>query len=278
VLCADICNTSLTFDLKTESRIRYFNLLEVFGIDPDKATKRLNEIDKVADSAAKFDLPFALTPHSVYSVSLTLLKLLKERGKNNPVTSIHFMETPGEKTFLENHSGPIFTSFEKSGLIPPCLETVENHSAAITKEITGSGNLILVHNTFIDRQTIALVKTRDDLFWCLCPNSNIYIENEIPPVTFLMEEDCEIVIGTDSLASNKKLSILDEIKTLQLNFPHLTIEELVRWATLNGARALVMDDTYGKIETGMKPGLLLLQNLDLINMKLLPESYVTRLI
>jgi len=105
-----------------------------------------------------------------------------------------------------------------------------------------------------------------------------HIENEIPPVTLLMEEDCEIVIGTDSLASNKKLSILDEIKTLQLNFPYLTIEELVRWATLNGARALVMDDTYGKIETGMKPGLLLLQNLDLINMKLLPESYVTRLI
>lgn len=278
VLCADICNTSLTFNLKTESSIRYFNLLEVFGIDPDKATKRLVEIDKVAESASKSDLPFVLTPHSVYSMSLTLLKLLKERGKNNPVTSIHFMETPGEKTFLENHSGPVFTSFEKSGLIPQRLETVDNHYAAITKELTRSGNLILVHNTFIDRQTIRLVKTRDDLFWCLCPNSNIYIENEIPPVTLLMEEDCELVIGTDSLASNNKLSILEEIKTLQLNFPLLTIEELVRWATLNGARALGMVDTFGKIETGMKPGLLLLQNVDLINMKLLPESFVTRLI
>ena len=43
VLCADICNTSDTFSIKKESRIRYLNLLEVFGIDPGKAEKRMNE-------------------------------------------------------------------------------------------------------------------------------------------------------------------------------------------------------------------------------------------
>jgi hypothetical protein len=39
-----------------------------------------------------------------------------------------------------------------------------------------------------------------------------------------------------------------------------------------------MDEEFGKIESGKKPGLLLLQNVDLVNMKLLPESYVTRLV
>jgi len=38
-----------------------------------------------------------------------------------------------------------------------------------------------------------------------------------------------------------------------------------------------MDDIFGKIETGKKPGLLLLQNVDLPNMKLLPDSSLTRL-
>jgi aminodeoxyfutalosine deaminase len=141
-----------------------------------------------------------------------------------------------------------------------------------------AGNLILVHNIFVDIDTIRKIRKRKNLYWCLCPNSNIYIENAIPPLDLLIEECCELVIGTDSLASNKVLNILEEIKTLQLNFPSLSIEELILWATLNGAKALGEEDKFGKIETGKKPGLLLLQNVDLINMKLLPESYVTRLI
>ena len=93
-----------------------------------------------------------------------------------------------------------------------------------------------------------------------------------------MEEGCEIVIGTDSLASNNKLSILEEIKTLQLNFPLVPIENLVLWSTYNGAKALGEQERYGKIERGKKPGLILLQDVDLINMKLLPESFASRLI
>ena len=107
---------------------------------------------------------------------------------------------------------------------------------------------------------------------------HIYIENEIPPANMLVEEGCEIVIGTDSLASNNDLSILSELKTLQFNFPDIPIGDLVKWATINGARALGEDAQFGSIESGKKPGLLLLQNVDLQNMKLLPESFVTRLI
>jgi aminodeoxyfutalosine deaminase len=278
VLCADICNTTFSFKIKKESRISYINLLEVFGIDPEKASRRLDEIIKVSESASSMKLPFFLVPHSVYSMSVTLLRALREKNNDNKVTSIHFMETAGEKTFLENHSGPLFTSYQNSSLIPSRLETVKNHADAILNEITRSGALILVHNTLVDKEIIKQVKERKNLFWCLCPNSNIYIENMIPPVDLLRDEDCEIVIGTDSLASNNKLSIIEELKTLQLHFPRLSLEELVYWATQNGAKALGEEDRYGKIETGKRPGLVLLENVDLQNMRLLPESYVTRLI
>ena len=278
VLCADICNTSLSFNIKKESSIRYINLLEVFGIDAEKAGRRMDEIIKVAETAEKMNLPSSMVPHSAYSMSLSLLRLLRGKSDNNKVTSIHFMETYGEKAFLENHSGPFMASYKLSGLIPSRLETVKSHADAVLNEITLSGNLILVHNTFADRETIRKIKERKNLFWCLCPNSNIYIENEMPPLDLLIEEDCEIVIGTDSLASNNKLSVLEELKTLQVNFPAVSIEELVRWATVNGAKALGEEGRFGKIESGKKPGLLLLQNIDLNNMKLLPESFVTRLI
>lgn len=277
-LCADICNTSLTFSIKKTSRISYLNLIEVFGIDPDKASQRMAEIIKTSENAAEMSLPWALVPHAVYSLSLPLFSLLREKNENNLVTSIHFMETAGETDLVEKHTGPLMTSYIQSGLISSGFETPESHSDAVLNLITRNGNLILVHNTFTERKTIRNVKVRGKLFWCLCPNSNTYIENKIPPADLLMDEGCTITIGTDSLASNNKLDILDELKTLQVNFPSLSIPDLVRWSTFNGARALEKEEQFGSIEAGKRPGLLLLQNADLQNMKLLPGSFVTRLI
>ncbi len=278
VLCADICNTAFTFEIKKRSRIGYINMLEVFGIDPEKAQHRLDEIIRVAERAKELKIPYSLVPHAVYSMSVTLLRLLHDRSRENTVSTVHFLETPTEKSFLQDHTGLIMSSYYKSGLVPPRLETVKSHADAVLNEITHSGNLILVHNTFADKPTIRKIKARGKLFWCLCPNANLYIEKKIPPLPMLMEEGCEIVIGTDSLASNASLSILGELKTLQHHFPDLSLEELIRWGTENGARALGKEDAFGSIVPGKKPGLLLLQNIDLVNMKLLPDSEVTRLI
>ena len=169
-------------------------------------------------------------------------------------------------------------SYIESGLMLSGLQTADSHIDVVMKEITSSGNLILVHNTFADRDTIKAIRKRENIFWCLCPNSNDYIENQIPPVDLLLEEGCDLVIGTDSLASNNRLSILEELKTLQKNFPSAGLEEMILWATLNGARAINEMSAFGSIENGKRPGLLLLQNVDLINMKLQPGSFVTRLI
>jgi cytosine/adenosine deaminase-related metal-dependent hydrolase len=278
VLCADICNTAGTFAMKKESRIKYINLIEVFGLDPEKAARRMNEAKNVAESAMESELSYSLVPHSVYSMSLTLLRLLRDECLNNEITSVHFMETPGEESFLTQRTGTLMSTYEESGLLPRKLETAANHEKAILEDITPSGNLMLVHNTFTGQETVRKLRNRKNLYYCLCPNSNLYIENCLPPVNLLIEEGCTIVIGTDSLASNSKLSILEELKTLQSNFPETSIETLVAWATINGAKALASDDMFGSIEPGKKPALLLLENVDLQNMKLLPESFVTRLI
>jgi cytosine/adenosine deaminase-related metal-dependent hydrolase len=277
-LCADICNSSDTFDIKRKSLIYYINLFEIFGIDPEKAGRRMDEILRLSADAERMGLQWSLVPHSAYSVSLPLFRLLKKKTRDNLITSIHFMETEVEAAFLSDHSGPLKDSYEASGLMPVNIQMAENHSTAIINEVTSSGNLILVHNTFADRNIIREVQKRKNNFWCLCPNSNLYIENKLPPVDLLKSEECEITIGTDSLASNKKLSILEELKTLQKHFPSLTLEELIGWATLNGARALLKDNLFGKIVPGFKPGLLLLEDLDLVNLRLLSETTVKRLL
>jgi len=65
---------------------------------------------------------------------------------------------------------------------------------------------------------------------------------------------------------------------LQNAAPLIPLHEIIRWGTINGARALKMSDTIGSIEPGKKPGLLLVEPADLVNLRLLPESRIRRLL
>jgi aminodeoxyfutalosine deaminase len=141
--------------------------------------------------------------------------------------------------------------------------------------------LLLVHNTFTKKEDLEELKkihSAENTFLVLCPNSNLYIENQLPPVSLFREEELNICLGTDSLASNHELSVLSELITLQLYFPELKLFDLLQWATLNGAKALQVDDTFGSFEAGKKPGVNLISGIDFKMMKLTKQSKVKRLI
>jgi len=278
VLCADICNSPDTFGLKTRSTVRYSNLIEVFGIDHNRASERIKEALAVANVASDTGLTWNMTPHSVYSLPVPLFRKLKDLCGSNSLSSIHFMESEWEIPFLRNHSGPLMDTYRH--YIPPGQKplTVSDHVTAILEEVTSSGNLILVHNTFITNEQIGALKKRPGLFYCLCPESNRYIAGKMPPVRLLYEEGCNIVIGTDSLASNSRLDMLSELKTIGAHFPEINLETLVRWATFNGALALGETSWAGSIEPGKRPGLVLIKNTDLVNRRLTSRSTALRLI
>jgi len=278
VMCADICNSSASFGMKGKSRIRYLNLLEVFGIDPGRAEKRIQEITALASEAERQALKYSIVPHSPYSVSVPLFRKLRELTTKNRVTSIHFMESGYETGFLSNNDGPLRDSYELSGILPEILATPQSHEETIMELVSPAGNLILVHNTFAESSVVRTIIKRENTFWCLCPGSNMYITGIMPPVGMLRDEGCEIVLGTDSPASNRMLSILYEMKLIQEHFPDTGLEELISWGTLNGARALWAEDELGSIEPGKNPGLLLLEGADLKSFKLLPGTTVKRLV
>jgi hypothetical protein len=83
--------------------------------------------------------------------------------------------------------------------------------------------------------------------------------------------DKSFYIGTGSLSSHIKLSIFDEIKFLQTLNSNLRLEQLIKWACLNGAMALGFDH-LGSFELGKKPGVNLITNLDYDNFCLKAES------
>lgn len=278
VLCADICNTPSTFKIKEKSKIKYYNFLEVFGLDSTKAQKRIDEILIVADAAKKKNLPYSIVPHSAYSVSEQLFQLINNLSKKNDISSIHFLESESEREFLRSHTGPIMDSYTQFGILPADIHSAKDHIEVVFEKMASYRSLILVHNTFISRSELEILKKRENLFFCLCPASNLYIEKSLPPVEMIVNEGCKVVIGTDSKGSNERLSILNELLILQNNFPVLSIETLVKWATINGAEALGAASWAGSIEPGKKPGLLLIEDSDLEHQRLLKTSRVKRLI
>ena len=189
------------------------------------------------------------------------------------------MESAGETELMQGGEGPMAESYAAMGISGKMLsDRVPDHSEAILSLLTASGNLILVHNTFAGRSEIKKVLERGNTYWCLCPGSNLYIENRMPPVELLREAGASVVLGTDSLASNTKLSILNEMKLIASSFPHIPLHELIEWATKNGAKALGMDDSFGTIEISKRPGLVLLENIPLENPVLTQAVTARRLI
>ena len=89
----------------------------------------------------------------------------------------------------------------------------------------------------------------------MCPNANLYINGELPNLKLF--DGASVVLGTDSLASNRQLSVLAEMRILRDRFPFISIETLLGWATINGAKALQLDNLLGSFEKGKNPGLVI---------------------
>ena len=89
----------------------------------------------------------------------------------------------------------------------------------------------------------------------------------MPPIEMLMKHNCPLVLGTDSYSSNWQLSIAKEIQSIigatassRGTDNASWLEQVLQWATINGAKALKWDDELGSFEKGKRPGITLLSN------------------
>lgn len=261
----DICNTADTLEIKASSRIKYHSFVEVFSFDSSRADEVLQEGIRVATLYKERGLKTTIVPHAPYSVSKQLFSGIREQQENFTGTiSIHNQETASENEMFVSGSGELVEIFKKFGedfsdFEPQFASSLDYH----LRELAQNQNVILVHNTQTRPEEIVHAnKTRNDLFWCACPNANLYIENRVPNVPIWLESGAKVCVGTDSLASNHQLSVLEELRLIQQYHPQLTVGQLLKIATLNGASALNLDQEKGSFQKGKLPGVLWLKNLD----------------
>jgi cytosine/adenosine deaminase-related metal-dependent hydrolase len=223
--------------------------------------------------------PSALVPHAPYSVSDELWQLIMPFYQNRVVT-IHNQETVFEDELFVQNTGDFVRMYEMMKLdssfyTPSGKSSLQTYFA----NLSGAASVLLVHNTFTKEADIDFVQLQTNggsVSFCLCANANKFIEQAVPPVELLRQKQCHIVLGTDSLASNWSLNIVDEMKTIQNSFPNVPVEELLTWVTFNGAKALQMEDSLGSFEQGKQPGVVLLQHLDLADESTLQSTIPKR--
>ncbi len=266
VAVGDICNNILSASVKGKGEIRYYNFIEASGWNPHVAVERFERSRVIYEKYLEEKQNVSIVPHAPYSVSEILWEKITPYFSGKIVT-IHNQETIYEDEFFLNGKGELAKMYEMMKIDnafykSPGIGSVPSYF----EKLSAASSVILVHNTFIKQDDIDYIQkakgSQQVLSFCLCPNANMYIEKALPPVDLLMHNNVNIILGTDSLASNHQLSIMEEIKTISKRFPSITIETLLSWATLNGANALELNDTLGSFEQGKKPGIVLIENVE----------------
>lgn len=265
IAVGDICNNTLTIPQKAKKNIRYHNFIEASGFLPALAEQRFQRaVDIYRQYARHYADPAAsnsIVPHAPYSVADELWDRITHFPGNNLLT-IHNQESISESELFLSGQGEFLLLYQQLGIDLSFFQPPGKSSLQVClPKFLPHQSVILVHNVYTDKEDIAFARAAGNkCWWCLCPNANLYITGVLPDIALLASEGDNIVLGTDSLASNHQLSILAEMQTIHQRFPAIPLQQLFTWATLNGAKALQMDTTLGSFEKGKQPGIVISSN------------------
>ena len=183
-------------------------------------------------------LSVAFGPHAPYTVSDDKLENIRMLAEElDAGIHMHVHETAFEvQQSLEQHGERPLARLARLGLLGPRFQAV--------------------HMTQIDDEDLALLVASNSSV-IHCPESNLKLASGFCPVERLWQAGVNVAIGTDGAASNNDLDLLGETRTAALlakavagSASALNAHSALRMATLNGARALGLDQQIGSLQLG----------------------------
>ena len=240
---ADISNCDETFMMKSASPLYTRTFLEVFGTEPEDCGQVIASVRNLAEKAASYGIDAAPTPHACYTMSPELLTAASAEGLAAGYLSYH-----SEESCEEDGRQSLFYFIDRLLKVhhPPFDE-----------------HILLVHNVCLTQEGIDYASGYlKNVWWAVCPLSNIFIHNSLPPIPLMRKNGLGITVGTDSLSSNDTLDMVREIYCLQENFPDVPAGEILAWACLNGARFLGKEAKLGTLLPGRCPGIVGISDVD----------------
>jgi cytosine/adenosine deaminase-related metal-dependent hydrolase len=255
---ADTCDSGVAFDAMLERGVRGIMYQEVFG--PAAATCQESIADLKAKVAALRPRQTALvcvgvSPHAPYTVSDRLFAATARFAIQSRLPiAIHIAESDSEQRLVVEARGPFADALLKRGI------RVEERARSPIQLLRGLRVLdaqpLLIHCVRADAVDIHAIRASGCAV-AHCPASNAKLGHGIAPLTAFLDAGIPVGLGSDSVASNNRMSILEEawLATLQQRArvqrsDAVPAARALRLATIEGARALGIDGEVGSLEVG----------------------------
>ncbi len=247
----DITRNGLALGELLASKIRKLLFYEIIDFNPDTAEHTINDFKELITDINRDDLlSIGIFPHAPYTVSDRLYRSCRSvSDKFNIIIATHIAETKEEVEFLTRGTGDFVSLLNDFNMLknwqPPRLSPI-NYLKNIGFLEKGC---ILIHCNYLSDDEIDLIeKTKSNVVFC--PRSHRYFGHENHPFFSLRNRNINIALGTDSLASNDTLSILDEMKFIRKHYHDLKSQDIFNMGTIAGAVALKKDDSIGRLYPG----------------------------
>jgi cytosine/adenosine deaminase-related metal-dependent hydrolase len=267
---ADTASRDAVLAALIESGQRGVIFQECFGPATEQASSSIAELEadldlnqsRLSDSTARERLTLGVSPHAPYTVSAELYRRVANLARErNLDLGLHAAESVDEGLLLRNGTGAFAESLRKRGIAwePPGCSMV----AYLARLGILERSPLLIHCVDIDEADIALMAANRARM-AHCPKSNAKLRHGIAPLMSALEAGVRVGLGSDSVASNNNCDIIEEARFASLlqvsksrvESTQLDGERMLRLMTIDGARALNLDDKIGTIETGKQADLI----------------------
>lgn len=194
--------------------------------------------------------PWGLAPHALFTASEDLFRRCEEIAQRELLLlTTHLAESREEMEMFRDGSGPLYEFMESIGR--PMNDCGNKTPLELFVE-TGAGRArshwIVTHlNESTESDFDLLTRSNSKFHVVHCPRSHNYFGHSAFAFDRLRSLGFNVCLGTDSLASNESLSLFDEMRAFQKNFPWVSPDEILQMVTINPARALQQESALGKI-------------------------------
>ena len=255
---ADTGDTGTGFEAMLERGVRGICYREVFGPDPAQCADSIATL--ALSAAAMRERETALvragvSPHAPYTVSDDLFRATTALAREHdyPV-AVHIAESAVESALVVDGSGAFADGLRARGI------DVARRARTPVELLASLGVLdvkpLLIHCVRVDATDIETI-ARHDAAVAHCPASNAKLGHGTAPLAAMRAAGIRVGVGTDSVASNDRMDLLDETRLATLfanareaRYDALGASDALALATIGGARALGLDNEIGSLEVG----------------------------
>lgn len=247
--------------LRADGRLRGISFVEFFGLGPRqaRAIEVMEELWAEVSPDADSRVQMGLQPHAPYSAGPEIYnaaaRLSAARGRP---ASTHLAETPGEIEFTRSATGPHADYLRRIGKWDESIRAAQAHPIDLfLRSLSGAATWLAAHVNYCEfRHVNALAESLAAVVYC--PRASVYFRHDEHSWREMLDGGVRLALGTDSIVNldtPQRLSILDEMALLHKR-DHVHPAVLLRLATIEGARALHVDERLVTLEPGPCAGLI----------------------